>query len=418
VEATMNIATNPKQLDARPLKTPAVLPLAPPLAQPPAGAGAPAEPAAPARSPWRKRALEGLAVVALLAAASYAGYEYWALWQYEVTTDDAYVQADIVPIAPQVSGYLATVNVTDNQPVREGDVLAVIDQRDYKAAVDQAQADVAQARATIDSQVAQLDEQQAVIAEARAQIDSDQAALTFAKQNDERFTKLAKDGYGPVETAQQTASQIAQAQATLAHDTAALDAATKQVAILNAQLAQAKATLGHNEAALDTARLNLGYTVLKAPVDGVVGARTLRVGQFVEPGNQLLAVVPLQATYIVANYKETQLTDVRAGQPVSISVDTFPGVAIRGFVRSLAPASGQEFALLPPDNATGNFTKIVQRIPVRVDLDPTDPLAGLIRPGMSVETTIRTDEKVPAQDVPARILPALQAAEPPAAAGK
>lgn len=380
----MNVATDPAKLDARP------------LADPPAGPAAPAAavPSTPARrvSPLRRRLIEAVAGLALLAGAAYAGYEYWTDWRFEESTDDAYVQADIVPIAPQVSGYLITVNVTDNQPVRKDDVLAVIDPRDYQAAVAQAEADVAEAKATIDSQVAQLNEQQAVIAEARAQIDSDQAALTFAQQNDVRFTKLAKDGYGPVETAQQTASQIAQAQATLAHDTAALDAAQKQVAILDAQLAQAKASLGHNEAALDTAKLNLGYTELKAPVDGVVGARTLRVGQFVEPGNQLLAVVPLQATYIIANYKETQLTDVKPGQPVSIAVDTFPGVTVRGFVTSLAPASGQEFALLPPDNATGNFTKIVQRIPVRVDLDPTDPLAGQIRPGMSVTTTIRVDQ--------------------------
>lgn len=380
----MNVATDPAKLDTRP------------LADPPAGPAAPAAavPPTPARraSPLRRRLIEAVAGLALLAGAAYAGYEYWTDWRFEESTDDAYVQADIVPIAPQVSGYLITVNVTDNQPVRKDDVLAVIDPRDYQAAVAQAEADVAEARATIDSQVAQLNEQQAVIAEARAQIDSDQAALTFAQQNDVRFTKLAKDGYGPVETAQQTASQIAQAQATLAHDTAALDAAQKQVAILDAQLAQAKASLGHNEAALDTAKLNLGYTELKAPVDGVVGARTLRVGQFVEPGNQLLAVVPLQATYIIANYKETQLTDVKPGQPVSIAVDTFPGVTVRGFVTSLAPASGQEFALLPPDNATGNFTKIVQRIPVRVDLDPTDPLAGQIRPGMSVTTTIRVDQ--------------------------
>ncbi|CAA0108822.1 putative multidrug resistance protein EmrK [Starkeya nomas] len=382
----MNVATDPAKLDARP------------LADPPAGPAAPAAavPPTPARrvSPLRRRLIEAVAGLALLAGAAYAGYEYWTDWRFEESTDDAYVQADIVPIAPQVSGYLITVNVTDNQPVRKDDVLAVIDPRDYQAAVAQAEADVAEARATIDSQVAQLNEQQAVIAEARAQIDSDQAALTFAQQNDVRFTKLAKDGYGPVETAQQTASQIAQAQATLAHDMAALDAAQKQVAILDAQLAQAKASLGHNEAALDTAKLNLGYTELKAPVDGVVGARTLRVGQFVEPGNQLLAVVPLQATYIIANYKETQLTDVKPGQPVSIAVDTFPGVTVRGFVTSLAPASGQEFALLPPDNATGNFTKIVQRIPVRVDLDPTDPLAGQIRPGMSVTTTIRVDQDV------------------------
>ncbi|MCK0206716.1 HlyD family secretion protein [Starkeya koreensis] len=379
----MNAATDPAKLDARPLATPPAdlaAAISPPTAAPPA----------PPRHRLR-RALTGVALLALVAGASFAGYEYWTNWRFEESTDDAYVEADIVPIAPQVSGYLTTVNVTDNQPVKKGEVLAVIDPRDYQAAVDQASADVAEARASIDDRAAQLDEQQAVIAQARAQIESDKAALTFAQQNNERFTKLASDGFGPVQTAQQTVAQIGQAQALLARDTAALDAAQKQIATLDAQLAEARATLAHNQAALDTAKLNLGYTVLRAPVDGVVGARTLRVGQFVEPGNQLLAVVPLQATYIVANYKETQLTDVKPGQKVTVSVDTFPGVGVRGFVTSLAPASGQEFALLPPDNATGNFTKIVQRIPVRVDLDPTDPLAGRLRPGMSVTTTIRVD---------------------------
>ncbi|QFR33866.1 HlyD family secretion protein [Ancylobacter sp. TS-1] len=390
----MNAATDPAKLDARPLATPpADLPLStPPLATDRLAAAPPAgTPAAHTAGRLRRRVLIGVGALALISALSFAGYEYWTTWRFEVSTDDAYVQADVVTIAPQVSGYLTTVNVTDNQAVHKGDVLATIDPRDYQAAVDQASADVAQARATIDDHAAQIDEQQALIAEAKAQIESDQAALTFAQQNNERFAKLAKDGYGPIETAQQTVSQIGQAQAVLARDTAALDAAQKQVATLTAQLAEARATLGHNEAALDTARLNLGYTVLRAPVDGVVGARTLRVGQFVEPGNQLLAVVPLQATYIIANYKETQLTDVQPGQPVTVSVDTFPGVGVRGFVTSLAPASGQEFALLPPDNATGNFTKIVQRIPVRVDIDPTDPLAGRLRPGMSVTTTIRVD---------------------------
>jgi len=383
----MNAATDPAKLKAEPVPVPAMV-----------TAAAPAAPAAPVASPrrvlLRRAGLVALAVIAI-AGLSYAGTEYWRVWRFEEGTDDAYVQADIVTIAPQVAGYLTAVNVTDNQPVKKGDVLAVIDQRDYRAAVDQAEADVAEARAAIADDQAQLDEQQALIDEARAQVVSDQASETFAEQNNQRFAKLAQDGYGPVETAQQTASQIAQAQAQVARDKAALDAAQKQVATLTAQLAEAKATLAHNEAALDTARLNLGYTELRAPVDGVVGARTLRVGQYVVPGTALLAVVPLQATYVVANYKETQLTDVKPNQPVTISVDTYPDLKVRGFVSSLAPASGQEFALLPPDNATGNFTKIVQRIPVRIDLDRTDPLAGQLRPGMSVETTIRTDAAVP-----------------------
>ena len=377
----MNMATNPRALKAEPVADV-------PVKAPPA----------PSTRPWQRSLKIGLMVAAACAAFGgfgYAGYEYWTLWRFEASTDDAYVQADIVTIAPQVAGHLVTVNVIDNQPVKQGDLLAVVDPREYQAAVDQAEADVAEAKAAIDDHQAQLDEQQALIDEAKAQIVADEANETFARQNNQRFMKLAQDGYGPVETAEQTTAQISQAQAQVARDTAALDAAQKQVATLTAELAEAKATLGHNQAALDTAKLNLGYTELRAPVDGVIGARMLRVGQYVEPGTALLAVVPLQAAYVVANYKETQLTDVKPNQPVAISVDTFPGLNVRGFVSSLAPASGQEFALLPPDNATGNFTKIVQRIPVRIDLDRTDPLADQLRPGMSVETTIRTDDTVP-----------------------
>ncbi|MCS0494673.1 HlyD family secretion protein [Ancylobacter sp. MQZ15Z-1] len=385
----MNMATDPAKLDARPVPAP--------LPPGPAIPGAkPAVPPPPKSHVGRRRAIEAAIALVVIGGLAVVGTEYWKVWRFEVATDDAYVQADIVTIAPQVSGYLTAVDVTDNQPVKKGDVLATIDPRDYQAAVDQAGADVAEAKATIDDRQAQIAEQQALIEEAKAQIVADEAQATFAEQNNKRFGTLAQDGYGSVETAQQASAQITQAQAQVSRDKAALDAAQKQVATLDAQLEQAKATLAHNQAALDKAKLDLGYTVLRAPVDGVVGARTLRVGQYVEPGTALLAVVPLQATYVVANYKETELSQVEPGQAVSIEVDTFPDRPVRGYVASLAPASGQEFALLPPDNATGNFTKIVQRIPVRIDLDPTDPLAGRLRPGMSVTPTIHIDQRSPA----------------------
>ncbi|MFH1558764.1 MAG: HlyD family secretion protein [Pseudomonadota bacterium] len=379
----MNIAVNPSPATAERVVPPVNLPDAPPLA--------PAPEQRPAHSRFRLLLVSAVGLLALCGLA-YAGFEYWTSWRFERTTDDAYVQADVVTIAPKVSGYLRTVEVNDNQPVKAGDILATIDPRDYEASVNQARADVTQATASIANFTAQIAEQQALIDEARATIDVHQAAELYAEQNDKRYATLANEGYGSVQNAQQAASAIAQAKATLAKDRAALLAALKQADTLKAQLEQAKATLAHNQAVLDQARLNLGYTTLRAPVDGVVGARTLRVGQYVQPGTQLLAVVPLQAAYIVANYKETQLTDVRRGQPVSISVDTFPGTPVRGVVNSIAPASGQEFALLPPDNATGNFTKIVQRIPVKVTIDRTDPLAGRLLPGMSVTTTISVRE--------------------------
>jgi membrane fusion protein (multidrug efflux system) len=347
-------------------------------------------PPPPVQAPPRRlrRILLGAAAALALCAAAYAGEQYWTVWRFQEATDDAYVQADVVAIAPQVTGYLATVSVGDNQPVKAGDVLAVIDQRDYQAAVNQAKADVAVAQAAIGSIKAQLDEQNALIDEANATIKADQATAVYAEQNNQRFGSLAKSGYGSVQDAQQAASQIASANALVAKDKAALEAAQTEIETLDAQLAEANATLQHNQAALDQAELNLGYTVLRAPVDGVVGARELRVGLYVQPGMQLLAVVPLAQTYVVANYKETQLADVKPGQLVSIDVDTFNGVSVRGTVDSVAPASGQEFSLLPPDNATGNFTKIVQRIPVKIAIDRTDPLAGRLLPGMSVTATI------------------------------
>jgi membrane fusion protein (multidrug efflux system) len=355
---------------------------------------APLAPQVPEAAASKKRGLRRL----LLAGASVAGlvgfaalgWNYWTVGRFEVSTDDAYVKADSTAIAPKVSGYISEVFVGDNQRVKAGQVLARIDDRDFRAALDQATADVAAARATIANKEAALDTQQSVIESARATVAVDQAQLTFAQQEDARYTKLAATGYGTVQNAQHAASGTASAHAAVARDTAALATATKQLSVLKAELAGAKANLAHAEAVLEQAKLNLSYTTVVAPVDGVVGNRSLRVGQFVQAGTQLMAVVPVAAAYIVANYKETQLTDVRAGQKVEIAVDMFPGVTVRGHVDSLAPASGQEFALLPPDNATGNFTKIVQRIPVKIILDPDSPLAGELRPGMSVTPTIET----------------------------
>jgi membrane fusion protein (multidrug efflux system) len=337
----------------------------------------------------RRLLLAGVGVAGLAAATTY-GWNYWNVGRFEVSTDDAYVKADNTAVAPKVSGYISEVLVGDNQRVKAGQVLARIDDRDFRAALDQATAGVAAAHATIANKEAALDTQQSVIESARATVDVDQAQLTFAQQEDTRYTKLAATGYGTVQNAQRTASGTASARAAVARDTAALATATKQLSLLKAELAGAKANLAHAEAVLEQAKLNLSYTTIVAPVEGVVGNRSLRVGQYVTAGTQLMAVVPLAAAYIVANYKETQLTDVRAGQKVEVAVDMFPGVTVRGHVDSLAPASGQEFALLPPDNATGNFTKIVQRIPVKIILDSDSPLAGELRPGMSVTPTIET----------------------------
>ena len=337
----------------------------------------------------RKLLLAGAAIAALAGAAWY-GWDYWTVGRYLVSTDDAYVKADSTTIAPKVTGYLLHVLVKDNERVATGQVLARIDDRDFKVALDQAKADVASAHATIGSKQAQLDVQQAVIKAAQATIDVDQAVATFAAQENKRYADLAASGSGSVQNAQQAQARIASAQASLARDSANLVSANKQIDLLQAEIVQANAALARTEALQRQAELNLGYTTISAPIDGVVGNRTLRVGQYVQAGTQLMSVVPAHGAYVVANYKETQLTDVHEGQAVDVEVDMFPGQVVHGHVDSIAPASGQEFALLPPDNATGNFTKVVQRIPVRIALDSDSNARIELRPGMSVIPTIAT----------------------------
>jgi membrane fusion protein (multidrug efflux system) len=342
----------------------------------------------------RKLLLAGVAVVAL-AGAGWYGYDYWTVGQYLVSTDDAYVKADNTTIAPKVSGYLDRVLVADNEHVKAGQVLARIDDRDFRVALDQARADVQAANATISSKEAQLDVQQAVIKAARATLDVDQANLTFAAQDNKRYTDLAASGSGSLQNAQQAQSRIASARATLARDNANLASALKQIDLLKAEIEQAKAAAARADAVQHQAELNLGYTNVVSPIDGVVGNRSLRIGQFVQAGTQLMSIVPAEGAYVVANFKETQLTHVQAGQAVDIEVDMFPGQIVHGHVDSIAPASGQEFALLPPDNATGNFTKVVQRIPVKIALDAAHGPAIALRPGMSVIPTIATRSTAP-----------------------
>jgi membrane fusion protein, multidrug efflux system len=342
-----------------------------------------------ARKNRLKQAALGLLIAAGIAGAADYGHYYWTTGRFMVSTDDAYVKADFTTIAPKVSGYIAEVLVADNQPVKAGQVLARIDQRDFRAALDQTKADVAAAQAAIANIDAQISLQQSVIDQAQAQISAAAAALNFAVQDNTRYQQLMRTGFGTVQRAQQASAALQEKAAAADEAKATLVAAEKKIAVLKTERGKAVAALARDKAAVRQAELNLGYTVITAPVDGTVGARSLRVGQYVQAGTQLMAVVPLHAVYAVANFKETQLTDVRAGQAVTVAVDGFPGIELHGRVDSLAPASGLEFALLPPDNATGNFTKIVQRIPVKITFD-RDPLAGLLRPGMSVEPTIDT----------------------------
>ena len=336
-----------------------------------------------------KRVLIGGALLGLIVTAGLAGHHYWMVGRFQESTDDAYVKADYTTIAPKVSGYIAEVLVSDNVTVEAGQPLARIDDRDFRTALVAARGDVTAADASIRNLDAQLALQRSVIAQEQADIDATTATLQFARQDDVRYQDLLKRGFGTVQLAQSARAKLQEATAQLQHARAALTTAQKQLDVLATQRDQSIALRDRAEAAAHQAEINLAYTTITAPVSGTVGARSVRVGQFVAAGTQLMAVVPLDDVYVVANFKETQLTRVRDGQPVHIKVDGFPDVRLTGHVDSVSPASGLEFALLPPDNATGNFTKIVQRIPVKIVLDDHS-LAGLLRPGMSVEPTIDT----------------------------
>ncbi|MDD2057425.1 HlyD family secretion protein [Pseudomonas sp. GD03860] len=321
----------------------------------------------------------------------------------EQSTNDAYVSADYTVVAPKVSGFIKQVLVEDNQQVKAGQLLALIDDRDYQAALAAAQAQALMARAQKQNAKATLERQASLIVQAQAAVAADDAQLAFANHELTRHSRLAEQGAGTVQNAQQARSRVDQARARQANSSAALAAARKQVDILNAQLDGAEGSLKQALASLERARLDLSYTRIVAPIDGMVGERALRVGAYVNPGARLLSVVPLAEAYVVANFQETQLTHVQPGQPVNISVDTFSGERLHGHVQSLAPATGVTFAAIKPDNATGNFTKVVQRIPVKIVFDADQPLLERLRVGMSVVATIDTTAKaLVANEVSAR----------------
>jgi membrane fusion protein (multidrug efflux system) len=338
----------------------------------------------------RQHFLLWVAAPAAAAVAIAGAAYYWSSARFVVSTDDAYVQADSTLVASRVSGYVAAVLIEDHQHVTAGQVLARIDDRDFRAALDQARAEVRASQAAVDDLRAQLTEQGTLIARAGAGVSATQAALDLANLNRVRYRKMAGIGFGSEQQSQEADAQARERSADLARDRASLASARGQVQVLQAKLAQAQALRDRSQAIERRAALELDYTTISAPIDGVVAARSVRLGQYVQAGTQLTALVPLREVYIMANFKETQLRQVRAGEPVRVRVDTFSGADLHACVDSLAPASGLEFSLLPPDNATGNFTKIVQRIPVKIRLDTSQPLIGRLRPGMSVEASIDT----------------------------
>ena len=308
------------------------------------------------------------------------------------STDDAYIEADFTLVAPRVGGTIDDVLVNENQKVKKGQLLATIDNRDFVVAVKAANAAVSGARAQIISLKSHLAQQQSVIRQAQAAASAADAALTLARENRKRYRSLAKDGSGTVQAMQQAEEQLRIQLANQQKSTAGVQAARQQVAVLKADLEKAWAALAQAQAAQDAADLKLSYTRITAPINGTVGKKSVRTGAFVNVGQPLLAIVPLDAVYITADYRETQLARVRPGQPVDITVDALPGENLKGTVESLGPASGVSYSAVAPHNATGNFTKIVQRLPIRIRVNPGQTVAAKLRVGMSVTSKIRVDD--------------------------
>jgi membrane fusion protein, multidrug efflux system len=320
-------------------------------------------------------------------------WDFWVSARVRQTTDDANVRGDITPLSAKVEEYVRSVAVEDFQLVKAGDLLIQIDDEDYQARVAQVDADLLGAEAAIENLKSRKNLQHAQITEAQSTIAATEADVERTKREAARQRALLATSFGTPQKVEQTVADQRRFEATLARNQAELDAQRREMAVLDTQESQLRAEAKAKRAALDLAKINLGYTRIIAPIDGMVGEHGIRAGQYVHAGTQIISVVPLQNVWVVANYKETQLTRVGLGQKAEITVDTFPGTVITGRVEGISPASGSQFSLLPPDNATGNFTKVVQRIPVKIVLDPGGPLAGKLRPGMSAIATIVTDDE-------------------------
>ena len=345
--------------------------------------------AAPSAPPRRSLARIAIPLVLVLAAAAW-GAHWWTTSRFVEDTDDAYVGGDVTVIASKVAGYVQAIAVTDNQVVHRGDLLVKIDDRDYRASVAKAEASVAAAQALFGNLDANEKLQRSVIAQADAGVSAARAETTRAQLDDARYHDLAGRSAVSLESAQRAQAAAQAAQAGQDRAAAAQQGAQRQVDVIASQRKQAQAALAQAAAELEVARLNLSYTELRAPVDGVIGNRRARAGAYATAASQLLVVVPSHGLWIDANFKEDQLQRLHVGQVVDVHADVDPGRSFKGHVVSLAPATGAQFSVLPPENATGNFTKIVQRVPVRISLDGKDGELDLLRPGLSVKASIDT----------------------------
>jgi len=330
------------------------------------------------------------AATAVLIAIGWFGFDYAVAGRFMVSTDDAYVRANTTTLGAKVSGYVAEFLVEDNSKVRSGDLIARIDDGDYRLAANSARDKVATQEATIERFDRQIEAQRAAVEQAKSQVVSAQAAQTRMRSEFDRQQALAGKEFASKQTLEQSVANRDQAEAAVQNAQAALDGAVANVGVLQAQQKEARQTLEELKTALAKAERDLSFTEIRAPVDGVIGNRAAQVGDFMQVGQRVAALVPLSDIFIDANFKETQLVRLQPGQPVSISVDALPSETFEGVVASVSPASGSVFSLLPPDNATGNFTKIVQRLGVRIHVPADVAERGALRPGMSVVVSVNT----------------------------
>jgi len=337
-----------------------------------------------------KRIVGVVVVSGALAAAAFFGWEWWTVGRYLQTTDNAYVRGDVTPISSKVAGYVRELKVEDNQRVEIGDVLVRIEDREFRLAVADAQARVAETEAAIANVTDRIARQESVIEQALADVQVAEAERRRADKELKRARELFKRKVGTPQRFDTAQADLEKAVALVSRGNAKYQETRQQTKVLKSERERLSATLAQHKVALDLAGTRLADTVVKAPIAGTVGNRAVRFGQYVQPGMLLMAIVPLAHVWLEANFKETQLTTMAVGQPVEITVDTYPDLILSGRVQSVSPASGAVFSLLPPENATGNFTKLVQRIPVKIVLDGGLPLADSLRPGMSVQVTVDT----------------------------
>ena len=365
---------------------------APPPARPPSAPASASAPAPAANGDGNRRIRTVLFVVLAVLAVIAIGYGVrWLIYgRYIQSTDDAYLRADSVTVSPRVNGYIDQVFVVDNQNVKAGDPLVHIDLRNYKAVLNQQDASVDARNADLKAAENQITQQEASVESAQAQLVGAQANAKFARDEADRYKNLRDQGVETDERYAQAVNERNQTAATVLGAAANVKVAERQLTTLTSQMGQVHAQLEAAKAASNTAKLNLDDTLIRASIDGRIGDKSAQVGQYVQPGTRLMSVVPVQDVYLVANYKETQVHQIRVGQKATVKVDALGSEEIPGTVVSFAPGTGAQFALLPPENATGNFIKIVQRVPVRIRLDPSKEVAARLVPGLSVSVDIDT----------------------------